>query len=99
MIEGLPAPGRQQHFAQLIEPRLSVLVPYAVALVLVDVEQSAAPQSDNQPAPTEVVEQRKLLGKPHRMIERALDDCEADGETGRCRGKRRSKGHRIDVGT
>lgn len=51
----------------LQQPGVSPLRRNAIAAVLVEVVRRAAPQTDNNPSPAEVVNKRHLLGQPDRV--------------------------------
>src|SRR5262249_34347007 len=74
MLDLLAGPRLADDLLGLLEARLRLLGVEPEALVLVDVVEGATVEADDEASFAEVVEQRKLLGEAHRMMQRGLDD-------------------------
>ena len=81
----------------LVEPRLRLVMVDAEALVIVNVVRAAAAEPDDQPAFEQVIEQRHLFGEPDRMMQRGLDDGEAEPRVTQRGGQRAGQGDRIGI--
>ena len=62
----------------VVKARLRLVMVDAEPLVVVDVVGAAAAEPDDEPPFEHIVEQRHLLGEPDRMVQRGLQNREAD---------------------
>ncbi len=98
MAEACLGPGPDQDLLGLVEARLRLMVVDAKALIIIDVVGGAAAEADDEPALEDVVEHRQLLGEPDRVVQRHLQDREADFAVPGGGGERASKGDRVGIG-
>ena len=94
----LLGPAVEHDLLDLLETLLRLVGIDLIGGVLVEVHHAAAAQPDDQPALADMVQQRELLGQSQRMIERRLENREADLDPRGHRAQRGGERRRIDVG-
>jgi len=98
MPEGILGPRLDDDVLGLVEAGLRLVMVDAEALVIIDVVGAAAAEPDDEPPLRQMVDDCELLGEADRVVQRGLQDREA--ERGALQRDRQcaGKGDRIGVG-
>src|SRR5262249_20943987 len=99
MLEVLLGPGLAKNLLGFLQTCLGLVMVDAETLIIVNIVRGPAAEADHQAPFCNIVEDCQLLSKADGMMQRGLNDCEADlavpGRGCQCR----SKTDRVDIGT
>src|SRR5438477_10950836 len=98
MSERTFGPGPNDDRLGLVEAGLRLVVVDAETLIIVDVVGAAAAETDDELPLGQIVEDRKLLGQADRVMQRGLQDGEAEGATLQRDGQRAGETDRVGIG-